>query len=90
MAYPIQDGYTISYWHFPWINHHHKKLFTVLSGQVKLLVKEVMEGDELQENQRVQYFGDMIDFLYFKENTQFLSQITTTLKNTPLLLTTCS
>lgn len=91
LAYPIHDGYTLSYWHFPWVSHHqHKKLFTVLADQVKLLAKEAMEGDELQENRRVKYFGDMIDFLYFKENTQFLSVITTTLKNTPILLTTCS
>ncbi|MDR3503185.1 MAG: hypothetical protein P4L79_11465 [Legionella sp.] len=91
LSYPIQDSYTISYWHFPWTNQHqHKKLFNALAGEVQLLAKDAMESDELQENRRIHYFGNMIDFLYFKENAQFLSLITTTLKNTPLLLSTCS
>lgn len=91
LSYPIQDSYTISSWHFPWANQHqHKKLFTALSNEINLLAKDAMESNELQENRRIQYFGDMINFLYFKENTPFFSVITSALKHTPLLLTTCS
>ncbi|MFJ1266977.1 hypothetical protein ACD661_00240 [Legionella lytica] len=91
LSYPIQMGNSISYWHFPWASpHQHKKLFTTLADEIKLLAKNARESEEQQENPSIKYFNNMMDFLYFKENAHFLRVITTTLINTPLLLTTCS
>ncbi|WP_058534546.1 hypothetical protein [Legionella saoudiensis] len=90
-SYFIPDWRTARPWLFPCLDEFQRaQLFSSLSEEIAHLTEEAIHNIPPEQCQSTWLLNDIIEFLYFKEDEQLLSAVSTALKKAPLLLTMIS
>lgn len=91
LSYFITDWSTASHWLFPCLHDFQQKLlFSSLLDEIMYLAEDAIQSTPPEKCKSKWLLNDIIELLYFKEDEQLLTAISTALKKAPLLLATCS